>query len=484
MFAAVELGTNGFRLHIGKPVGESIHLVRTAHDPIRWTDGLDKDGMLSAAAAADALRCLTEFGAILKDYPLQAVRAVGTNTLRAARNTPAFLPLAGQALGYPIEIISGEEEGRLIYMGVARALGRPGERRLVIDIGSGSTEIVHGQGDDIGAVESFGIGAHRQGASFFADGRVDAASFEAAVMSTRARLQDAAGVYRARQWDAVYGASGTVRSIGELVAAQAGGDGTMCRDKLLALRDKLLEAGHVGALTLTGIPPDGSPALAGGLAVLLGVMQELGIERVAPVDAGLRLGLLSDLERQSTRHDRRDASVQAFMRRFAVDEARATRTAAIAGRLYDELGHDSEQYCRFLAWACLLHEAGQAISNSGAHRHAAYIIEHADLPGFTAREQRVISTLVMAQKGNLGKVRDQLAEPDFRKAVLALRLAVICMHADADRDIGELTVRMKARIEVQAPAAWFRRHPTMTWWLDKEDEWWDEVGVPLVVRPA
>jgi exopolyphosphatase/guanosine-5'-triphosphate,3'-diphosphate pyrophosphatase len=481
MFAAVELGTDGFRLHIGKTVGESIQLVRTAHDPIRWADGLDKDGMLSASASADALQCLAGFGAILNEYPLQAVRAVGTTTLRSARNTAAFLPLAGQALGYPIEIISGEEEGRLIYMGVARAVGRPAERRLVIDIGSGSTEIVHGQGDDIGAVESFGIGAHRQGATFFADGRVDAASFAAAVMSTRARLQDAAGLYRARQWDAVYGASGTVRSICELLAAHAQ-ETTLTG--LLALRDKLLAAGHAGALTLPGIAPDRSPAIAGGLAVLLGVMQELGIERVTPVDAGLRLGLLSDLERQATRHDRRDASVQAFMRRFSVDEERAARTAATARRLYDELAPDSEQYCRFLAWACLLHEVGQAISNSGAHRHAAYIIEHADLPGFTAREQYIISTLVMAQKGNLSKVRGQLPEPDFAKAVLALRLAVICMHADADRDIGELKLRMKGRIEVLAPATWFRRHPTISWWLDKEDEWWDEVGVPFVVRPA
>jgi exopolyphosphatase/guanosine-5'-triphosphate,3'-diphosphate pyrophosphatase len=477
MFAAVELGSNGFRLHIGEPAGEAMRIVHTAHVPIRWADGPDHQAM--ASATREALQCLAEFGALLKQHPLQAARAVATGTVRRGRNTAMFLPLAEKALGYPIEIISREEEGRLVYMGVARATARPGERRLVVDIGSASSAIVHGQGDDIDAVESFAIGAERQGATFFADGRVDAASFAAAVLSTRARLQDAAGLYRARQWDVVYGASGMVRSIGELAAA-AGRE--LRAQDLCLLRDRLLAAGHVSTLAGSGVAAERAVALAGGLAVLLGMMQELGVGQVVPVEAGLRLGLLSDLERQANRDDRRDASVQAFMRRFAVDRDRARRSAATARRFYEQLGPDSDQYRRLLEWACLLQELGQAVSYSGAQRHAAYIIEHADLAGFTARELRTMGTLVLAQKGDLGQVREQLADADLAKAVLALRLAGICVRADADHDAGALELRMRGGIDLRAPAAWFERHPTMLWWLEQEDERWDEVGVPLRVR--
>ena len=220
MFAAVDLGSNSFRLHIGEPAGGRIHIVRTARNPIRLAAGLDADNMLSEAAMRSAIHCLQEFRKILDEYQLDAMRVVATNTMRVAKNADLLLPLAENAIGYPIEIISGEEEGRLIYMGVARAIERHDERRLVIDIGGGSTEVIAGTGGDIGLVESFGIGTQPQTLAYFPDGRITAHNFDAAVTAARARFEDAASLYHAKGWDAAYGSSGTMRAISEVDRAQ------------------------------------------------------------------------------------------------------------------------------------------------------------------------------------------------------------------------------------------------------------------------
>jgi exopolyphosphatase/guanosine-5'-triphosphate,3'-diphosphate pyrophosphatase len=483
MFAAVDLGSNSFRLHIGEPEGTKMRIVRSARQPIRLAAGLDKDNMLTEAAMQRALRCLEDFSAILKEQKLDGVRVVATNTLRVAKNAEAFLPLAESAIGYPIEIISGEEEGRLIYMGVARALGGASERRLVIDIGGGSTEIVLGDGAEVRAAESFTIGAYPQSAAFFPGGQLTMRAFDAAVNAARACFEDAAEGYRAHAWDASYGSSGTIRAIAEVIAKNGIGDGTLSHGSLLALRDRLVGFGDVDAFNLPGIKQERVPVMVGGLTVLIGVLQELGIERMGAINAGLRLGVLSDLELRANRHDRRDEAILACMRRFGVDEQRARRTAAMARQLYARLAPQAAALAPYLEWSAMLHEVGQSVSHSGAHKHAAYIVEHADLPGFTTREQRTMATLVAGHKGNLRKIRDTLADPDLAKAVLALRLAVVFMHAKiGDTDIGGLKLQMKSRIEIEAPRDWIAGHPTVSCWLDKEREAWTEVDRPFSVR--
>lgn len=480
MFAAVDLGSNSFRLHIGEPAGSRMHIVRTARDPIRLAAGLDADQMLTEAAMRSAVKTLQDFRAILDEYTLDAVRVVATNTLRVARNAEQLLPRLEAAIGYPVEVISGEEEGRLIYMGVARAIDNPSERRLVVDIGGGSTEVIAAIGPEINLVESFGIGTHPQTAAFFADGRVTAQAFEAAVTEARARFEDAAGLYKAQGWDAAYGSSGTMRAINEVIGRNGIGDGSMSQASLHALRDILLELGHVDAFTLPGIKKERVPVMAGGLTVLIAVMQELGIDRLTAINAGLRLGVLSDLELRANRRDRRDAAIRACMRRFGVDSQRALRTAHIASALYDQLDPADAQH--YLCWSAMLHEVGLQISMTGFHKHGAYIVEHADLPGFTTREQRLMSNLVLGQKGNLRKIREALQEPDVAKAVLALRMAAVFMHARADDDLAGLRVRMRQRIELELPAGLLARHPTLAPWLQKEVEAWNEVGMAFVAR--
>jgi exopolyphosphatase/guanosine-5'-triphosphate,3'-diphosphate pyrophosphatase len=482
MFAAVDLGSNSFRLHIGFHDGTAIRVVKTARDPIRLGAGLDSKGNLTEAAIQDALRCLRNFKTILDEHKLDAVRVVATNTLRIAKNTAAFLPLAEEAIGHPIEIISGEEEGRLIYMGVASTLAQPNEKRLVIDIGGGSTELILGCGPDIRHVESFSIGTVKQSLSFFSNGRIDAASFDAAILSARSHFEDAAPMYDPKLWANAYGSSGTIRAISDVISKNGIGDGTMSYKSLVALKARLIEAGNASRFNLPGIKPERVIVMVGGLAILIGIMQELGMKSLTAINAGLRVGVLWDLQLRADKHDRRDESAQEFVRRFHADESRALRVANIAVTLFNQLKPSSDSYSRYLYWSGLMHEVGLAVSHTGYHKHAAYMVENADLPGFTTGEQRLMSTLILAQKGNLRKIGNALSDQDFAKAVLSLRLATMLMHSKTDSDIAELRLKMKNRIEVEARRDWIAQHPTVSYWMEKERDSWDEIGVEFVLK--
>ena len=482
MFAAVDLGSNSFRMHVGRHDGDTIKIIRSARDPIRLGAGLDANGMLTEQAMQMALRCLRDFRRILEEQPLDAVRVVATNTIRVARNASDFLPLAEKAIGYPVEVISGEEEGRLIYMGVASVLTAPTEKRLVVDIGGGSTELILGHGQEIRHVESFSIGTVRQSLAFFPDGRIDRGSFDAAVLSARSHFEDAAPPYHPQHWSRAYGSSGTIRAIAEVISRNGIGDGTMSFQSLEALRERMIDFGHVSRFNLPGVKPERVIVMLGGLVILMGVMQEIGMERLFAVNAGLRMGVLWDLQLRATKQDRRELSVQDFMRRFHADEDRAGRVARMATALYAQLKPSSDAIARYLYWAGLLHETGLAVSHTGFHKHGAYLVGNADLPGFTTSEQRLMSTLIAAQKGNLRKVGDALRDLDCAKAILALRLAAMFLHSHIDGDFSELRLKMKNRIELEMRKEWMTEHPTVAYWIEKERGWWDEVGVALSVK--
>lgn len=482
MFAAVDLGSNSFRLHIGRYEGGAIRIVKSAREPIRLGSGLDARGNLTEAAMLSARDCLLRFNAILSAYPLTAVRVVATNTLRVAKNAAAFIPIAEKAICYPIEIISGEEEGRLIYLGVASALASQNERRLVIDIGGGSTELILGQGHEILHVESFGIGTARHTQTFFADGHIDASGYQAAILSARSVFEDAAPPYAPQHWSVAYGSSGTIRVIAEVIARNNLGDGKLSVISLDALKSHLILAGHVTRVELGGMKPERAAVMVGGLAILIGLMQALDVTALSPIEAGLRMGVLWDLQLRATKRDRREQSVRGFLQRFQVDSSRAEQVAESAAILFAQLKPGAEVFARYLTWSALLHEVGIAVSHSGYHKHAAYMIEHADLPGFTTHEQRTMSTLILAQKGNLRKLGDAMNDPDFAKAVLALRVAVMLMHARIGIESGQLRMKMKARIEIEIRRDLLALHPTLLYWMDKEREWWDGIGTEFVIK--
>ena len=482
MFAAVDLGSNSFRLHIGQYEGGAIRVVKSAREPIRLGSGLDARGNLTDAAMVTARDCLQRFGAVLSAYPLTAVRVVATNTLRIANNAAVFIPIAEKAIRYPIEIISGEEEGRLIYLGVASVLASLNERRLVIDIGGGSTELILGQGHEILHVESFGIGTARHTQTFFPAGRIDVQAYQAAILSARSVFEDAAPPYSPAHWSIAYGSSGTIRVIAEVVARNGLGDGKLSLAGLQALQDNLIAAGHVSKIELTGMKPERAAVMVGGLAILIGLMQAIDVSQLVPIEAGLRIGVLWDLQLRATKRDRREQSVRGFLQRFQVDTQRAEQVADAAAVLFTQLKPSADIFARYLTWSALLHEVGIAVSHSGYHKHAAYMIEHADLPGFTTHEQRTMSTLILAQKGNLRKLGAALEDIDFAKAVLALRVAVMLMHARIGVEVGQLRLRMKTRIEIEIRRDLIAAHPTLSYWMEKEREWWDGVGTETHIK--
>lgn len=293
-YAAVELGSDSFRLHVGRFEHGALRLVATLAEPVRLAATLDADGMLSAEAMRQAMLCLREFRKVLEAWRPQAVRVVATAALRMAKNSALFLPAAGQALGRPIELIPGDEAGRLVYLGVANTLGGADDApRLVVDIGSGGAELVLGQGSRIRRIESFRFGAVRQSLTFFAEGRLTAAGFDAAVRSGRSRFGEA-GLH-ASQWQRAYGACATVRVLAE-IAGHEGEDGkALTRAGLVRLRERFIEAGSVARVAQEWEAAARVSHLPGGLALLIALMEEFEVDVLVPVHAGLRVGALWDL---------------------------------------------------------------------------------------------------------------------------------------------------------------------------------------------
>ena len=300
VYAAVELGSDSFRLHVASVEHEALHILATLNEPIRLGAAIGANGCLGPESMRRALACLRDFRASLAPWEPRAVRAVATAALRKACNTPAFLAAAGAALGHPVEVISGEEEGRLVYLGVAGALGAAGSiggRRLVLDIGSGSTEVALGCGMQVELVQSFGVGALRQGLAFFGDG-ISPAAFAAALASSRSRVADAGELVSAfagvQGWPRAYGASGTLRALAELASVPV-----LDLAALQALRQALVDEGGLALAARAWPQPGRAVQLAGGLALLLALVEELGIRELVPVQAGLRAGVIRDLHRRA-----------------------------------------------------------------------------------------------------------------------------------------------------------------------------------------
>ncbi len=482
MFAAIDLGSNSFRLHIGEYVNGVICVVKSAREPNRLAAGLDKNNVLSEEAIARGLEALKRLRAILGAYPLSDVRVVATNTLRIASNAPVFLRDAEKVLGYPIEVISGEEEGRLIYLGVANVLARPEERRLVIDIGGGSTELICGIGQEIERVESFSVGTVRQSLAFFHDGIIDEASFEAAMLSARSQFEDAVDYYRSCGWTEVYGSSGTIRATAEIIAINKIGDGRFTLENLERLKERLIGAGHLNQLKLDGIKAERASSILGGLTILIVLLKDFGIQVLRPIEAGLRMGIMWDIYLKATQKDRREEAIREMLKRYHVDEQRAIRVANYALALYKQMNPEADKFLKLLYWSALLHEIGIFISPTNYHKHGAYLIENADMAGFTSREQRQMSRFVLGQKGNLRKLNGVMTVPDAVKAVLALRLAVMFQHAKVNFKPEKIKIRFRNRIEITLPKEWLTLYPTLLYWLERECDWWEEVGITLTVR--
>lgn len=489
LLAAIDIGSNSFRLELGQISRGRYRRLDYLKETVRLGAGLDAEGRLSEEAAQRGLACLDRFRSHLADLPGVQMRAVATQTLREATNRDAFLRRAEVSLGHPIEVISGREEARLIYKGVARL--QPSEvPRLVIDIGGRSTEMIIGQGSTPLRAESFRIGSVSLSMRYFPDGRYTAAGFQAAQVAAGAELEEALVPFARTHWVEALGSSGTAGAVSQLLAANGITDGSITPEGLRWCMNACLAAGSMDRLDLPGLKPERRAVLGGGLAILYTLAMHFDIERLQPARGALRQGVIFDLderlaaERHAGHHDLRDTSVVELQQRFDVDIAQSRRVRELALALYDQLCPGvTPELRRELAWAADLHEMGLMVSHHDHHRHSAYLLGHVDAPGFSQSQQRRLADLVLGQRGGLRKVEAALVDREVRSQVLALRLAALLCHARQSPD-GMPQLRLDGGlVRLQLPAAWSRTALRTLHLLREEVRDWERLpGAPLQLQ--
>jgi len=484
--AAVDLGSNSFHCQVVRVVDDQIYPLDSLREPVRLGAGLTDEKLLDPAAQERALACLGRFGERLRGLDRHAVRAVGTNTLRVAKNAGAFLKLAHSALGFSIEVIAGREEARLIYLGVQHSLPHSGERRLVVDIGGGSTELIVGAGYKPQKLASLYMGCVSYSLRYFPDGRITKAGMKQAELAARAELQPLVAGFSRKQWQQAIGSSGTVRALADILQSNAYTEQAVTPAGLERLRAALIRAGSLDAVALNGLRPDRAPVLPGGLAILHAVMSELGIDELTPAAGAMREGLLYDLLGRVHRKDMRDVTVAQFMQRYHVDASQARRVGALAQSLYCKLTADAtdadDMDPTYIEWAAKLHEIGISVAYSGYHKHSAYVLENADMPGFSRDEQMQVALLVLAHRRSLKKVSSRVEGAVDMRAVLALRLAVLFYRARNDIVLPSFQAKYQgAKFRLGLDAEWLARNPLTVTALREEIREWEKIGFELKI---
>ena len=488
VLAAVDLGSNSFHMVVARYSHGQLTIMDRLREPVRLGSGLDEQGRLSREATTRALQCLERFGQRLYDVQAKRVRVVGTNTLRKARRKGAFLDRAREALGHPIEIISGVEEARLIYQGVANTTPSEGGHRLVVDIGGGSTELIIGEGLTPKRLDSLYMGCVSMSQEFFGDGVLTEKRMKRARTAAQLELEPAAARFRRSEWDHAFGASGTMRCVSDVLLARGGSHGHITREGVAWLVEECLKAGETSKLRLPGLAPDRQDILPGGVAILVEVVGMLGIDDLRVADGALREGLLYDLLGRLTDEDARARSVRAMEARYHVDAAQADRVEATAQaflrQVRDAWKLEEPLAELILRWAARLHEAGLDIAHSHYHRHGAYVLQHADMPGFAREEQQLLAAVVGAHRRKLNlEGLEELVPPWHLKAellIVLLRLAVLLHRGRGPRALPQIDLEARGRsLEIAFPKGWLSEHPLTAADLEQEVEYLRAVGFRL-----
>ena len=486
--AAIDMGSNSFRLEIAHMPRGQYKRLEYLKETVRLGAGLDAEGMLTEAAMQRGLDCLRRFATRLNGFPAVRVRAVATQTLREARNRNAFLERAKEALGYPIEVVSGREEARLIFAGVARM--QPSNLpRLVIDIGGRSTEMILGKGHKPQRAESFQVGSVSLSLRFFPDGQFTAEAFRAAQVAAGAELEEALTLFKPAMWQEALGSSGTVGAVAQILAASGITDGRITQDGLRWCIEQALAVGSMDKLKLPGLKEDRRAVVGGGLCILYTLLTQFGIEELLPAKGALRQGVIFDLierlEAESaaalglTALDMRDASVASLQRRFSVDLAQAGRVQAVAEVLHQQLlPRAAGERQRELHWAAALHEIGMMVSHHDHHRHSAYLLAHVDAAGFSQDQLKRLGDLALGQRGGLRKLDGLLDDEGLLWQLLSLRLALIKCHArNAVNPLALRLSRQGRRVQLTLPKGWVADHPRTHFLLQEEALGWGRSGL-------
>lgn len=484
--AAVDLGSNSFHMVVARVVDGDVQIVDKLRERVGLAEALDKEGNLRSEGIDLALETLTRFGQRLRGLPKDAVRAVGTNTLRKAKNSDKFLSKGKKALGYPIEIISGREEARLVYQGVARSIETDGARRLVVDIGGGSTECIVGENLETLIADSFYMGCVTFSMRFFKGGRISRKRMDAARTGAGVELQSVLSRYKNFGWDQAVGSSGTVLAVANILHMEGWADHAITRKGLKRLTDYMIEAGHVDNLKLEGLAADRAKVLPGGVAVLRAIFEDFGLEQMEASTGALREGLLYDLAGRLSHHDVREQTVTTLCDRYRVDSDQASRVEGTALKLFDELrdhwGLGGAESRKMLRWAARLHECGQTVAYSGYHKHGAYLLGHGELAGFSKQDQAFLAALVRGHRRKLARSHfSGMPDPEaaLRMSVL-LRLAVLINRNRDRRAVPRIEVEADENwLQLSTPEGWLDEHPLLAEDLMREQDRLRNAGLEL-----
>ena len=489
--AAVDLGSNSFHMVVARVVQGQIHLVDRIREGVRLAAGLDAKRELDAASRTRALECLQRFGQRLRGIAPERVRAVGTNTFRQARNIQPFLARAERALGHEIDVIPGREEARLVYLGVAHDLADDVGRRLVVDIGGGSTECIIGEHFDPLEANSLYMGCVGYTLRYFPGGRLRASDFDRAAIAARLEVQSIERRYRGLGWRECKGSSGTAIHVASLLRENGWSRDGITAKGLRKLVKAMVSAGSLSRLEIAGLDPSRVAVLPGGVAILQALFDGLGIERMTPASGALREGLIYDLLGRIRHEDVRDQTIRRWSERYHVDVEQAGRVERSAIAFVGQVGVDWEldvAWARqMLAWAAQLHEVGLALAFTGYHKHSAYLVTHGDMPGFSIDEQRVLAALILGQRRKfpaeaLGVLPADRRESASRLSVL-LRLSVTLNRSRSPQPQPRVTLRPRTRgLDVAFPKGWLDHHPLTRADLEEDAQRLGQHGFALRIR--
>lgn len=493
VIAAVDLGSNSFHIVVARAQHGRLAILDRLREMVRLASGLDPERNLDAESQRRALECLKRFGQRLRDMDAHRVRVVGTSALRRARNAEAFLAAAEEALGgHPVEVISGVEEARLIYLGVSHYAPSIAGSTLVVDIGGGSTELIIGEGYEPRRLESLKVGCVDLSRQFFGDGRLGRRRFEQARLEVQLELRSIREPFRRSGWSRAIGSSGTVKAAAEIAHQLGLVDGGVSLGAVEEIIGRMIDAGRLADLKLPGLGSERAEVFPGGAVILAEVMVGLGLEHLDASEGALREGLLYDMLGRLRDEDARERSVRGMQRRYHVDEEQGERVEMTVGMLLDRVEAPwalGEPRCRrLLKWAARLHEVGLDIAHSKYHQHSGYLLAHADLPGFGRVEQQLLSTLVASHRRKLDEGIVERLPPAWRvpalRMIVLLRIAVLLNRGRGPLDLPPLEVETGDRfLALRFPAEWLAANPLTHADLEHERRYLAGVGFELSFGP-
>ncbi|WP_290436397.1 exopolyphosphatase [Aeromonas caviae] len=490
LYAAVDLGSNSFHMVIARLTEGRMQIIDRIKERVRLAEGMDGQRRMSPEAMARGLDCLALFAERLTNIKPDQIRIAGTYTLRRASNACDFVREAAKVLNHPIEIISGQEEARLIYQGVAHTQHIEGQV-LVVDIGGGSTELIIGEGFEHKALTSRKMGCVSFTQSFFGNGKLGEKAFNAAVLEAQHQLAPIINQYRKLGWQSCLGSSGSIRTVRDVLQGEEWTDGAITLAGLERLKEEMLKHKRVDQLKLAGLTEERQGVFAAAVAILLGLFTSLPIERMEYSDGALREGLLYEFEERLQHHDIRERTALALSTHYRIDKRQATRVESSVLSLFDALcgpwEMPEEPYRAILGWAARLHEIGLAINYSGIHKHSAYILQNTDLPGFNQDDQALLAALVRFHRKGL-KLSELPALPNHDeqtvlRCIRILRLAVAAHHRRQDNLLPEWNVQAAGdQLVVTLPLDWCDENKLLMQNLEKEHRYCHEQGWPLLFQ--